>query len=346
MQSAAITPLTALRGESVRSGGFMPRPENPVPDCIRPAADDFTDEALSGSSSSESPLFLDETDAHSSATAVDSPLLVETNSPLFHSAPPLIIGPHGYRRRDGSAVRATRRALDSVTRAGQHVVHSFRRTGGLIGDQGRGAFQRVQAFVRTCRNRLPNRSDTASFFVRPGGRARGTIADAVVATLVLAVLAYVARPAPSPTQVAPTAASRADVGGVVSRQATSASLASDALTAVSHASAATPVATSARSSKVIPKPAAARPTAAAVAPFVGALRVTSQPQGAEVSLNGVHQGRTPLTIRRVRAGSRVVSLFLPGYERWSWSVAVVADRETPLAVKLQADHAAGSSHPE
>jgi hypothetical protein len=80
--------------------------------------------------------------------------------------------------------------------------------------------------------------------------------------------------------------------------------------------------------------------------FVGALRVTSQPAGAEVSINGVPQGRTPLTINRVRAGSRVVSLSLPGYERWSWSVAVVADRQTPLAVKLQADQRRSGGHPE
>jgi hypothetical protein len=53
-----------------------------------------------------------------------------------------------------------------------------------------------------------------------------------------------------------------------------------------------------------------------------------------------------LTIKRVRAGSRVVSLFLPGYERWSWSVAVVADRQTPLAVKLQADQRRSGLRPE
>ena len=61
----------------------------------------------------------------------------------------------------------------------------------------------------------------------------------------------------------------------------------------------------------------------------------SDPQGAEVSINGVVQGRTPLVIRDLGAGSRVVRLELPGYERWSWAVAVVANKRTPLTVKLR-----------
>jgi len=67
----------------------------------------------------------------------------------------------------------------------------------------------------------------------------------------------------------------------------------------------------------------------------GALLVKSDPQGAEVSINGVVHGRTPLVIRDLGAGSRVLRLDLPGYERWSWAVAVVANRRTPVTVKLQ-----------
>ena len=67
----------------------------------------------------------------------------------------------------------------------------------------------------------------------------------------------------------------------------------------------------------------------------GTLLVESDPQGAEVSINGVAQGRTPLVIRDLGAGSRVVRLELPGYERWSWAVAVVANKRTPLTVKLR-----------
>ena len=78
----------------------------------------------------------------------------------------------------------------------------------------------------------------------------------------------------------------------------------------------------------------------------GALVVRSEPQGAEVSINGVAQGRTPLVIKDVSAGSRVVRLDLPGYERWSWAIAVAADKQTPVSVKLQPElrAAGGTNH--
>jgi cytoskeleton protein RodZ len=62
--------------------------------------------------------------------------------------------------------------------------------------------------------------------------------------------------------------------------------------------------------------------------------VTSDPQGAEISINGVVKGKTPMLIRGLAAGSRVVRLDLPGYEPWSWSVRVAADTQTPVTVKL------------
>jgi hypothetical protein len=68
---------------------------------------------------------------------------------------------------------------------------------------------------------------------------------------------------------------------------------------------------------------------------VGTLVVTSEPAGAEVSINGVSHGRTPLRVAGVAAGSRVVRVELPGYERWSWAVRVIANRQTPVVVKLQ-----------
>jgi PEGA domain len=75
----------------------------------------------------------------------------------------------------------------------------------------------------------------------------------------------------------------------------------------------------------------------------GTLLVKSDPQGAEVSINGVVHGRTPLMIRDLGAGSRVVRLDLPGYERWSWAVAVVANKRTPVTVKLQPELRRASS---
>jgi hypothetical protein len=79
-------------------------------------------------------------------------------------------------------------------------------------------------------------------------------------------------------------------------------------------------------------------SSAAASPRVrGTLLVKSDPQGAEVSINGVVHGRTPLMIRELGAGSRVLRLDLPGYERWSWAIAVVANKRTPVTVKLQPD---------
>jgi len=68
--------------------------------------------------------------------------------------------------------------------------------------------------------------------------------------------------------------------------------------------------------------------------YVGSLLVTSEPEGADVSVDGVPQGRTPLTIEHLNIGSRVVRLDLPGHQRWSWAVSVGANRRTPLAVRL------------
>jgi len=69
--------------------------------------------------------------------------------------------------------------------------------------------------------------------------------------------------------------------------------------------------------------------------IVGGLLVVSEPSGAEVSINGVAHGHTPVQIENLAAGTRVVRLELPGYERWSWAVTVVANKRTPVTVKLQ-----------
>jgi hypothetical protein len=71
--------------------------------------------------------------------------------------------------------------------------------------------------------------------------------------------------------------------------------------------------------------------------FKGALVITSVPDGAEVSINGVFHGRTPLVIQSLPAGNRVVRLDLPGYDRWSWSVGVVANKRTSVSVTLRSE---------
>jgi PEGA domain len=68
---------------------------------------------------------------------------------------------------------------------------------------------------------------------------------------------------------------------------------------------------------------------------VGSLVVASEPAGAAVSINGVTHGYTPLKIENLAVGTRVVRIDLAGYERWSWAVNVVANKRTPITVKLQ-----------
>jgi PEGA domain-containing protein len=69
--------------------------------------------------------------------------------------------------------------------------------------------------------------------------------------------------------------------------------------------------------------------------LVGTLLVNSEPSGAEVLINGIPHGRTPLSVSALPVGSRVIRLELAGYDRWSWAVNIAADKRTPLQVKLQ-----------
>jgi hypothetical protein len=105
-----------------------------------------------------------------------------------------------------------------------------------------------------------------------------------------------------------------------------------ATSGVVHAAAAIPAAS------VNPSRGTANATRVKAAPqdlgYVGSLLVTSEPEGADVSVDGIPQGRTPLAITNLHIGSRVVRLELPGHQRWSWAVSVVANRKTPIAVRL------------
>jgi hypothetical protein len=42
-----------------------------------------------------------------------------------------------------------------------------------------------------------------------------------------------------------------------------------------------------------------------------------------------------LSVASLPVGSRVVRVELAGYEPWSWAVTIVANKRTPLQVKLQ-----------
>jgi hypothetical protein len=69
--------------------------------------------------------------------------------------------------------------------------------------------------------------------------------------------------------------------------------------------------------------------------FRGALAVNSRPAGARVSINGQSLGVTPLTVRSLPAGSRVVRVTAQGYHPWSSAVRVVANQRNSVLVTLQ-----------
>jgi PEGA domain-containing protein/sigma-54-interacting transcriptional regulator len=69
--------------------------------------------------------------------------------------------------------------------------------------------------------------------------------------------------------------------------------------------------------------------------FRGALAVNSRPTGARVSINGQSLGVTPLMVKSLPAGSRVVRLTARGYQPWSSAVRVVANQRNSVIVTLQ-----------
>jgi hypothetical protein len=79
-----------------------------------------------------------------------------------------------------------------------------------------------------------------------------------------------------------------------------------------------------------------RPTPSPPVPtYSGSLAVSSSPEGARVFVNGVPVGATPLLLADLAAGSRAVRLELPGHDRWSSAVRIIASEETRLAVTLR-----------
>jgi hypothetical protein len=72
-----------------------------------------------------------------------------------------------------------------------------------------------------------------------------------------------------------------------------------------------------------------------LAGYRGSLAVNSAPTGATVLVNGVAVGTTPLLLKDVPVGSRVVRLELDGYKGWSSAVRVVANQRVRTAVDLQ-----------
>ena len=72
-----------------------------------------------------------------------------------------------------------------------------------------------------------------------------------------------------------------------------------------------------------------------LAEYRGSLDVSSAPSGATVLVNGVPVGTTPLLLKDLPVGSRVVRLELDGYRGWSSAVSVVANKLVLTSVDLQ-----------
>jgi hypothetical protein len=68
--------------------------------------------------------------------------------------------------------------------------------------------------------------------------------------------------------------------------------------------------------------------------FVGALRIDSRPQGAQVFVDRKAVGVTPVVVTDLRAGSHVVRVEADGHTPWSSAVRVVADRQTDVNTLL------------
>ena len=100
-----------------------------------------------------------------------------------------------------------------------------------------------------------------------------------------------------------------------------------------------PAAVAARNSA--PPPAAARTKGPPRPKFHGSLVIKSEPLGAVVTVDGKVVGATPLTLKVVPAGSRVVRIESEGYERWSYAARVVANKVTQVVATLQQS---GSNH--
>jgi hypothetical protein len=81
----------------------------------------------------------------------------------------------------------------------------------------------------------------------------------------------------------------------------------------------------------------APPAAAARNPdsrFRGSLAVGSAPLGAQVFVNGVLAGTTPLQLRNLPVGSRAVRIVKEGYKPWHGTVQIVSDRRTVTTASL------------
>jgi hypothetical protein len=87
-----------------------------------------------------------------------------------------------------------------------------------------------------------------------------------------------------------------------------------------------------------PAPTAPRPQTTAparIAGYRGGLQVDSEPDGARVFIDGEEVGVTPLEMKSLAVGSRVVRVEAEGYQTWSAAARVVANQRARVSAVLQ-----------
>jgi len=70
------------------------------------------------------------------------------------------------------------------------------------------------------------------------------------------------------------------------------------------------------------------------APGTGTVSVSSSPSGAQVFLDDVYMGITPVTLPSVSPGSHIVLLKNPGYADWQATIMVQANQNTPVSATM------------
>ncbi len=68
--------------------------------------------------------------------------------------------------------------------------------------------------------------------------------------------------------------------------------------------------------------------------YYGRITTTSQPQGAEMYLDNIYQGTTPLNSDRVTAGQHQIKLVMPGYQDWISTIIVTPNQTYMVSAYL------------
>lgn len=76
--------------------------------------------------------------------------------------------------------------------------------------------------------------------------------------------------------------------------------------------------------------------------YYGRIVATSQPQGAQVYLDNVYRGTTPLSLDRIATGQHQIKLVMAGYQDWSSYVSVSSSRTNTVSADLVPFPAYGS----